>query len=149
MQVDLLISLYLFSFFFKQQDIYDSFGFYGIQPIIIGLIIVFQLLFSPIHTVSGCGLSPSYYSYCKLCVFALPQVMGFCMIQMSRRFEYQADAFAVEMEKGNLLQSALTKLFRDNLGFPLADPLYSAFNHSHPTFLERVKAIRSGLKKKN
>jgi STE24 endopeptidase len=126
MQLHILLSLYVFSFFFKQQDIYTSFGFQDSQPMIIGLIIVFQLLFTPFHTV-----------------------VGFLMIQMTRRFEYQADAFAQELGRGSFLQSALTKLYKDNLGFPIADPLYSAFNHSHPTFLERTRALDLAAKKEN
>ena len=69
------------------------------------------------------------------------------MIQLSRRYEYQADAFAVMLNRGKALKAALTKLFKDNLAFPIADPLYSALTHSHPTFLERMRAIDAGAKK--
>ncbi len=69
------------------------------------------------------------------------QVLSFLLTQLCRRFEYQADAFARELGKASPLKSALTKLHKDNLSFPIADPLYSAFHHSHPTFLERIRVL--------
>ena len=76
------------------------------------------------------------------------QVIHYCMIQLSRHYEYQADAFALMLGKGKTLKAALTKLFKDNLSFPIADPLYSALTHSHPTFLERARALDAGAKKR-
>ena len=60
---------------------------------------------------------------------------------LSRRFEFQADAFAKSMHFAEKLKSALIKLNRDNLGFPLTDWLFSAWHYSHPPLLERLKAI--------
>lgn len=70
-----------------------------------------------------------------------PQLMQFVIVQVVRRFEYQADSFARHLGRGGALASALTKLNRDNLSFPVADPLYSAFHHTHPTFLERLRKL--------
>ena len=69
------------------------------------------------------------------------QLMQFVIVQVIRRFEYQADAFARQLGRGAALHSALAKLNRDNLSFPVADPVYSAFHHTHPTFLERVRRL--------
>lgn len=68
---------------------------------------------------------------------------------MIRRFEYQADGFAVALKRGSALSTALTKLNKDNLSFPVADPLYSAFHLSHPTYLERLRAITAADKKED
>ena len=68
------------------------------------------------------------------------------MTQLVRRFEYQADAFAVGLGHAGPLGSALSKLNKDNLSFPIADPLYSAFHHSHPTLLERLRALKTSKK---
>ena len=62
-------------------------------------------------------------------------------MQLVRRFEYQADSYARRLGRGGALRSALTKLNKDNLSFPIADSLYSAFHHTHPTFLERVRKL--------
>lgn len=63
------------------------------------------------------------------------------MIQLIRRFEYQADGFAKSLGYKDYLSTALTKLYKDNLSFPIADPVFSAFHHSHPTLLERLRAL--------
>ena len=61
----------------------------------------------------------------------------------SRHFEYEADAFArVAMgEKQSLIQ-ALRKLSEKNLSNLTPHPLYSSFYYSHPTLLERERALR-------
>jgi STE24 endopeptidase len=63
----------------------------------------------------------------------------------SRHFEYEADAFArVAMgEKQSLIQ-ALRKLSEKNLSNLTPHPLYSSFYYSHPTLLERERALRVG-----
>ena len=62
----------------------------------------------------------------------------------SRRFEYQADAFAREiMGDAQPLIDALRKLTEKNLGNLTPHPFYSAFYYSHPTLLERERAFRS------
>ena len=60
----------------------------------------------------------------------------------SRRFEYQADAFAAQaMGETTPLIGALRKLNEKNLSNLTPHPLYSGFHYSHPTLLEREKAL--------
>jgi len=62
----------------------------------------------------------------------------------SRRFEYQADRFAVQsMGEPESLIGALRKLNEKNLSNLTPHPLYSGFYYSHPMLLERVRACRS------
>jgi Peptidase family M48 len=65
----------------------------------------------------------------------------------SRRYEYQADAFAAEAmnEPGSLI-GALRKLNEKNLSNLTPHPLYSGFYYSHPTLLEREQALAGGLR---
>lgn len=72
--------------------------------------------------------------------FAL-QLLSFCLTVLSRRFEFQADAFARSMGKAAELYSALIKLNKDNLSFPVADWLFSMWHYSHPPLLERLRAL--------
>lgn len=65
-----------------------------------------------------------------------------------RANEYQADDFAVSYGHGEDLKNGLIKLFKKSKGSLTADPLYSAFNHSHPTLVERLRNIDFKLKKK-
>lgn len=69
------------------------------------------------------------------------QVLNFLMAILSRRFEFQADAFAKKLGRSKFLRQALIKLNKDNLGFPVYDWVYSMWHHSHPPLLERLKAL--------
>ena len=61
----------------------------------------------------------------------------------SRRFEYDADAFArVAMGESQSLIQALRVLTKNNLSNLTPHPLYSSFYYSHPTLLERERALR-------
>jgi STE24 endopeptidase len=61
----------------------------------------------------------------------------------SRRFEYEADAFArATMGDAQSLISALRKLSEKNLSNLTPHPLYSGFYYSHPTPLERERALQ-------
>lgn len=52
-----------------------------------------------------------------------------------------ADKFAASLGYKDQLCAALIKLQIKNLSSPHYDWLYSAWNHSHPTLGERLKAI--------
>lgn len=59
-----------------------------------------------------------------------------------RRFEYEADAFAAKaVGNAQPLVSALRKLHEKNLGNLTPHPVYSGFYYSHPTLLERERAL--------
>jgi STE24 endopeptidase len=60
----------------------------------------------------------------------------------SRRYEYQADAFAAEvMNEPRSLIGALRKLNEKNLSNLTPHPLYSGFYYPHPTLVEREAAL--------
>ena len=61
---------------------------------------------------------------------------------LSRRHEYQADAFARDAVGGAApMVGALRKLAQKNLSNLTPHPWYSAFHYSHPTIAEREKAL--------
>lgn len=63
----------------------------------------------------------------------------------SRRYEYQADAFAAEtMDEARSLVGALRKLNKKNLSNLTPHPIFSGFYYSHPTLLEREQALAAG-----
>lgn len=63
--------------------------------------------------------------------------------RLSRKHEYEADAFARRAMQGpNALIAALRKLHKENLSNLTPHPLYSAFHYSHPTLPEREGALR-------
>ncbi|MBT9493738.1 MAG: M48 family metallopeptidase [Paucibacter sp.] len=63
---------------------------------------------------------------------------------ISRRDEFQADAYACSHARGSDLASALLKLHEDNAGTLTPDPLFARFYYSHPPATERLGAILAG-----
>jgi STE24 endopeptidase len=64
------------------------------------------------------------------------------MAQLSRRQEFEADAYAMEKTDGNELASALLKLYKDNASTLTPDPLYVRFYYSHPPASERIARLQ-------
>lgn len=129
MQVHLFLMFFAFGYLFKYNPFYRALGFMdGKQPVLVGLTILQYVL------------------------AAYNAVLSFAMKVLSRKFEYQADHFAIELGYAKDLSAALIKLHIDNLGFPCYDKLYSAWNHSHPTLLQRLekldKTVAKGKDKK-
>ena len=60
---------------------------------------------------------------------------------LSRRDEFQADAYARAQVSGGHLSSALLKLHEDNAGTLTPDPIYARFYYSHPPAAERLAAL--------
>ncbi|HUN93201.1 MAG TPA: M48 family metallopeptidase [Burkholderiaceae bacterium] len=60
---------------------------------------------------------------------------------LSRRHEFEADAFASRHASSASLVSALTKLYRDNASTLTPDPLHSAFYDSHPPAALRIARL--------
>jgi STE24 endopeptidase len=62
---------------------------------------------------------------------------------LSRRQEFEADAYAAAQADGAALIRALVKLYRDNASTLTPDPVYSAFHHSHPPAPVRIAHLES------
>ncbi|HLX69092.1 MAG TPA: M48 family metallopeptidase [Verrucomicrobiae bacterium] len=112
-----LVAFYLISVLARQEWFYRAFGF---EP---GNIAPALLLFGLLAGVVTFWFSPVAHWW-------------------SRRYEYQADAFAAEvMNEAQSLIGALRKLNEKNLSNLTPHPLYSGFYYSHPTLLERERAL--------
>lgn len=61
----------------------------------------------------------------------------------SRKFEFEADAYAVTNSNGQALGSALLKLYQDNASTLTPDPWYVAFYYSHPPASQRLARINA------
>ncbi|MBP3716525.1 MAG: M48 family metallopeptidase [Paludibacteraceae bacterium] len=82
-------------------------------------IIVFGMIFSPISTF-----------------------VSVLMHTVSRKNEYEADQFAKDNGLAEPLISALKKLSSSSLSNLTPHPYYIFFHFSHPTLLQRIKALR-------
>ncbi|XAH24961.1 M48 family metallopeptidase [Xylophilus sp. GW821-FHT01B05] len=58
--------------------------------------------------------------------------------RVSRKHEFEADAYAVAQTSGADLSQALLKLYEDNASTLTPDPLYVKFYYSHPPAAERL-----------
>lgn len=79
-----------------------------------------------------------------LFMLALPPFTFFVsplMAMVSRRHEFEADAYAAEQASGRDLANALLKLHEDNASTLTPDPLYVRFYYSHPPAGERLAAL--------
>ena len=61
--------------------------------------------------------------------------------QLSRKHEFEADAYAVAQTSGVDLGNALLKLYKDNASTLTPDPLFARFYYSHPPASERLARL--------
>jgi STE24 endopeptidase len=65
------------------------------------------------------------------------------MAQLSRKHEFEADAYAKAQTNADHLASALLKLYQDNASTLTPDPWYVRFYYSHPPASERLSRLRA------
>lgn len=112
-----LLGLYVLSVLMRQEWFYRGFGFDPAQPA--AALLLFGLLSSAL-------------------TFWVSPVANL----WSRRHEYEADAYAARVTgEVNSLTGALRKLNEKNLSNLTPHPAFSAFYYSHPTLLERERAL--------
>lgn len=73
----------------------------------------------------------------------ISEVTGLLMNLLSRKNEYEADAFARETCDGPALESALIKLHVETLSNLDPHPAYVFLHYSHPTLMQRISALRA------
>ena len=92
----------------------------------------------------GLGATPS--KPMALALFSLVGPVFLSFLQplfsaISRRHEFEADAYALSQAPAHSLRSALIKLFRNNANTLTPDPWYSACHDSHPPAVARLARI--------
>ncbi|MEX0966705.1 MAG: M48 family metallopeptidase [Bacteroidia bacterium] len=70
-------------------------------------------------------------------------ILGLLMNYLSRKHEYQADAFAAKTADGTALKEGLIKLHTDHFANLRPHPAYVFFHYSHPPLLSRLKSIEN------
>lgn len=101
---------------------------------------------------SGLGVTPSLTGpndalALLLFMLAVPVFSFFVspvFAQLSRRHEFQADAYAVAQTNGADLRAALLKLYEDNASTLTPDPVFAGFYYSHPPASERLVRMVAG-----
>jgi STE24 endopeptidase len=67
------------------------------------------------------------------------------MARLSRKHEFEADAYASQQTSGHDLSKALLKLYEDNASTLTPDPVFVKFYYSHPPALERLARLEPGV----
>lgn len=114
--IQIVFMLYVLSLMIFNENLSLALG--GQQQAIHLNLIAFAILFSP---VSG--------------------ITGLLMSILSRKNEFEADAYARQTYSGDALANALKKLSVDSLSDLYPHPVYVFFHYSHPPLLERLYAI--------
>lgn len=107
----------LFSVFINNNSLYEAFGFFKEKPIMIGFILFNEVL------------SPT------------DSLVKLFMNILTRKFEFEADAFSLKLGYASELAQSLIKLQIQNLSSMDADWMYSSYHYSHPILTERLKAV--------
>lgn len=96
---------------------------------------------------AGLGVSGGNTALALVLFFLLIPVFSFpfspAMSLLSRRHEFEADAYAAShADAGNLIE-ALVKLYDDNAATLTPDPLHSLFYDSHPPASQRIARLEA------
>ena len=96
---------------------------------------------------NGLGIeNPSNHTALVLFMLVIP-VFSFFIAPisnaLSRKHEFEADAFAAKHTHAEDLVSSLVKLYRDNASTLTPDKLYSAFHDSHPSASIRINHLKA------
>ncbi len=112
------ITLYLLSLFVLRPELATAIGVE--EPSFHAALLGFGLLYGPVSLL-----------------------IGLLMNQMSRRFEFQADAYARAHHDAEALVSGLKKLSRNSLSNLTPHPAYVFVHYSHPPVKDRIRALRA------
>lgn len=95
---------------------------------------------------AGLGVATGNTALALILFFLVMPVFTFpvtpLMSWLSRRHEFEADAYAAEHAAADDLIHALVKLYRDNASTLTPDPLHSLFYDSHPPAAQRIAHLQ-------
>jgi STE24 endopeptidase len=108
----------LLGFFLRNEGLHAAFGV--AEPSVSMGLILFGLLYTPVGKVTAVGRG-----------------------MLSRRHEFEADAYAAEVTgRPEDLVAALQRLTKSSLGNVTPHPFHVFLNHTHPPVVERIRALR-------
>ena len=113
------VLFFLLGLFLNNQGLFDAFGVERVS--VYGSLVFFMFLFEPVS-----------------------KLLSILMMILSRKNEYEADAYAAEVTgRPEDLISGLKKLSKDNLANLTPHPFFVFLNYSHPPMLKRIAALEA------
>ena len=113
------VLFFLLGIFLNSRGLFDAFSVEQVS--VYGSLVFFMFLFEPVS-----------------------KLLSVLMMILSRRNEYEADAYAAEVTgRPEDLISGLKKLSKDNLSNLTPHPFYVFLNYSHPPMLKRLAALEA------
>jgi len=113
------VLFFLLGRFLNNRGLFDAFSVTEVS--VYGSLVFFTFLFEP-----------------------LSKLLSVVMMILSRKNEFEADAYAAEVTgKPEDLVSGLKKLSKDNLANLTPHPFYVFLNYSHPPMLKRIAALNA------
>jgi len=124
-------------------------GFFVSQFQFIGIMVGFNAVFHDQLMYQGFGFENAvaavgFILYMKL-LTPLDAAITYLANAMVRSWEYQADRYAVRLDRGEKLATGLEKLAKEEKSNLDPDPMYANFHYSHPPIVIRLKEIRRQL----
>lgn len=113
------VLFFLLGMFLNKQGLFDAFRVQDVS--VYGSLVFFTFLFEPVS-----------------------KLLSVVMMILSRKNEYEADAYAAEVTgRPEDLISGLKKLSKDNLANLTPHPFFVFLNYSHPPMLKRIAALEA------
>jgi len=128
---------------FKKKHIYKGLLLSFLQLAIM-IFLLWWTLGNPVFSLAlGAKQNSFYLGFLAFAILYTPIsfLLGIIMNMVSRKHEYQADAFAAKYKTGKNLITALIKLSESSLSNLMPHPAYVFFYYSHPTLIQRKKAL--------
>ncbi len=98
---------------------------------------------------TGLGVAEASNYMALMLFMLLAPLFGFfltpIMSMLSRKHEFEADAYASRQRHPELLIKALVKMYEENASTLTPDPLYSSFYDSHPPAPVRIDHLKKQL----
>lgn len=115
--------------------------------IMLGLLWLLGQLMQQPWFYQGLGVTQGSTAVALLLFFLVLPVFTFIFAPLgswlSRRQEFEADAYAAKQACASDLIAALVKLYRDNASTLTPDPLFSMYYYTHPPATIRIAALKS------
>jgi len=124
-------------------------GFFVSQIQFMGIMAGFNVVFHDKIMYQGFGFQKEiaavgFILYMKL-LTPLDAALTYMYNAMVRSWEYQADRYAVKLNRGEKLATGLEKLSKEEKSNLDPDPMYANYHYSHPPIIVRLKEIRRQL----